>query len=51
MVDGEKIRSAREALSKFNRDILEVSVLDDEAVKKISDELTRTLGGTEVAPL
>jgi GTP-binding protein len=49
MVDGEKIRSAREALSKFNKDILEVSVLDDEAVKKISDELTRTLGGTEVS--
>ncbi len=48
MVDGEKIRSAREALSKFNKEILEVSVLDDEAVKKISDELTRTLGGTEV---
>lgn len=48
MVDNDKLRSAREALSKLNKNILEVSVLDDGLVKKVSDELTRMFGSVEI---
>jgi GTP-binding protein len=48
LVSKEIVESAKKSLSKFGREILEVSVLDDEAIKKISNELTRMLGSTEV---
>lgn len=38
------IRDARAALEKYNKDILEVTVLDDASIKKLSEELTRRLG-------
>lgn len=43
MVGSDKVKEARKALSKYEKDILEVSVLDDEAVKKISDDITAML--------
>lgn len=43
MVDPEAIKKARKIISKHNMDILEVSVLDDKAVKKLSEELTKRL--------
>ncbi len=39
----EVIDSARKALEKLNPNILEVSVIDDVAVKKLSDEITRII--------
>ncbi|MFA6295061.1 MAG: GTPase ObgE [Candidatus Paceibacterota bacterium] len=43
LVDAETIKSAREALSKYNQDILDVTVLDDESIKKIGEEIAKRL--------
>ncbi len=43
MVDEKTITSARKKLEKYNKDILEVSVLDDELVKKLGEEIGRVL--------
>jgi GTP-binding protein len=43
LVGKEVIDSARKALSPLNPNILEVSVIDDQAVKNIADYLTKTL--------
>jgi GTP-binding protein len=43
LVDAAAVKSARKALKKHCDDILEVSVLDDSSVKKLSDELSRRL--------
>lgn len=41
--DKSAIKEARKILSKYNKDILEVTILDDSAVKKVSDEITNRL--------
>lgn len=43
LVDKETIDIARKALSEFNPNILEVSIIDDQAIKNIADYLTKTL--------
>jgi GTP-binding protein len=43
LVSREVIDNARKALEKLNPNILEVSVIDDQAVKKLTDEITRLL--------
>lgn len=43
VADADKIKAARKALSKFNKDILEASVLDDASIKKLSEEITQRL--------
>ncbi len=40
VVDVKKIKAARLALKKYNKDILEVSILDDASLKKLSDQIT-----------
>jgi GTP-binding protein len=40
LVDEKTITEARKALGKYNKDILETTVLDNAAVKKLSDEIT-----------
>jgi GTP-binding protein len=37
------ITAAKKALSKFNKDILTVTILDDESVKKLGDEIVKKL--------
>lgn len=49
VVEKEQIKSAKELLAKFGKEILEVSVLDDEAVKVVYSHLNRML--SEVTPL
>lgn len=43
IVDADTIAAARKALSAYNKDIYEVTVLDDAAVKKFGDVLTKLL--------
>lgn len=43
MVDADTLKKAHKTISKHNMDILEVSVLDDKAIKKLSEELTKRL--------
>lgn len=43
IVNKETIDTARKALSEFNSNILEVSIIDDQAIKNIADYLTKTL--------
>lgn len=43
MVDADTIKKARKIIGKHTMDILEVSVLDDKAIKKLSEELTKRL--------
>jgi GTP-binding protein len=42
-VDAKKIKAARTALKKYNKDILEVSILDDEALKKLADTIVKRI--------
>ncbi|MEA2715141.1 MAG: GTPase [Candidatus Parcubacteria bacterium] len=42
-VDARAIRTARDILKKHDKDILEVSVLDDRAVKKLAEAIVRRL--------
>lgn len=44
MVEGSQVKAARKALAKFNKDILDVSVLDDESIKKMGEEVIKRLG-------
>lgn len=41
--DEKKIKEATKALGKFNKDILTVTVLDDESVKNLSEEIVERL--------
>lgn len=43
MVDEKTIKAARKTLKKYNDDILEVTVLDDASIKKLSEELGKRL--------
>jgi GTP-binding protein len=43
MVTPKAIASARKKLEKYNKDILEVSVLDDTSVKKVGEEIGKIL--------
>jgi GTP-binding protein len=43
IVNKETIDTARKDLSEFNPNILEVSIIDDQAIKNIADYLTKTL--------
>ena len=40
LVDSSTIEKARKALKKYGKEIMVVSVLDDEAVKKVREVLT-----------
>lgn len=44
IVDLKKIEQARKKLTKYNKDILDVTVLDDGIIKKLSDEVVKRLG-------
>ncbi len=43
MTDAKGIESAKKKLNKYNKDILVVSVLDDKAIKTVSDEIVKRL--------
>ena len=43
VADTKAIAAARKALKKFNQDILEVSILDDVSIKKMSEEIVKRL--------
>ena len=43
LVDLATVSLATKELSKLNKDILTVSILDDDSVKKIKDEIVRRL--------
>lgn len=43
MVDDRSLRSAIKKLSKFNKNILTVTVLDDQTIKNLKDELIKIL--------
>lgn len=43
MVDEKAVGAAVKKLKKYNKDIITVTVLDDEAVKKLSDEIVKRL--------
>ncbi len=42
-VDEKTLESAKKKLSKYTKDILTVSILDDAAIKKVSDEIVKRL--------
>lgn len=42
-VDTKTAESAKKKISKYNKDILMVSVLDDESIKELSDEIVKRL--------
>jgi len=44
LVDTKTVTAAEKALKKLNPDILTVSVLDDESLKKLGEELVKRLG-------
>jgi len=48
MANDTIINDARKALAKYNKDILEVTILDDSSVKKLSQEITTRLGKSAV---
>ena len=43
MVDADALKSARKIISKYNKDILEVTILDDSSVKKVGEEIVKRL--------
>jgi GTP-binding protein len=43
LADAAAIKAARKALGRHNKDILEVTVLDDESVKKLGEEIVKRL--------
>ncbi|MEK7641501.1 MAG: Obg family GTPase CgtA [Patescibacteria group bacterium] len=43
LVDAEAVKTARKILEKYNREILEVSILDDASIKKIGEEIAGRL--------
>ncbi len=48
LVDAETISKARQALLPMNKDILEVSVIDDQAIKRLSETITQMLSAPSV---
>ena len=42
-VVAKKIKAAKTALKKYNKNILEVSILDDASLKRLSEEMTKLL--------
>ena len=48
LVSREVIDHARKALGEINPDILEVSVIDDTAIKNLSDAVTRLIASTKI---
>ena len=49
LVSREVIDNARKALEKLNPNILEVSIIDDVAVKKLRDDITRIIADSSRA--
>ena len=49
LVTREVVDNARKALEKLNPNILEVSIIDDVAVKKLRDEITRIIADSSIA--
>ena len=49
LVPREVVDNARKALEKLNPNILEVSIIDDIAVKKLRDEITRIIADSSTA--
>lgn len=45
VTDEKGVKSAIKKLEKFNKDILTITILDDEAVKKVSEEILKRLKG------
>ncbi len=45
LVDASIVARAREAISKYNTDIIEVTVLDDASIKTCGDEIVKRLRG------
>jgi GTP-binding protein len=43
IADADKIAAAKKALSKYSADIWEVSILDDDSIKRFSDKLVQEL--------
>jgi GTP-binding protein len=43
LADGKTIKATRKILSKHNKDILEVSILDDNSIKKVGEEIVKRL--------
>ncbi|MEN9913130.1 MAG: GTPase ObgE, GTP-binding protein [Candidatus Parcubacteria bacterium] len=43
LVDAETVKAARKVLKKYEKEILEVSILDDKSVKKIGEEILARL--------
>ena len=43
MVDDKTVKSVQKKISKLNEDILTVTVLDDNSIKDISDEIVKKL--------
>lgn len=43
LVDDKTVASARKSLEKYGKEVLEVSVLDDSAVKKLGEAITKAL--------
>lgn len=45
VTDEKGVKSAIKKLEKFNKDILVITILDDEAIKKVSEEILKRLKG------
>ncbi|MEK7213795.1 MAG: Obg family GTPase CgtA [Patescibacteria group bacterium] len=43
MIDEKEVQKAIKKLNKYNKDILAVTVLDDDSIKKLSDEIVKRL--------
>lgn len=43
MIDEKEVQKAIKKLNKYNKDILTVTVLDDDSIKKLSDEIVKRL--------
>lgn len=43
VTDAKTVESARKKLSKYSKDILEITVLDDDSIKELSDEIVKRL--------
>lgn len=43
VVDRKKVDQARKKLAKYNKDILEITILDDNMLKKLSDNIVKRL--------
>ncbi len=43
MADDKTLKNAKKKLTKFNKDIISVTVLDDKSIKKVADEIVKRL--------